>query len=106
MQRSKRVACVEVTAVVALSIVSANVAHAEDEVIVNTNPAASRAAMTDVSSLKPVVNVLLPPDTSTIVPNTGPEPYAAGVNTQSGIVSNAQTRAYGDFGIPYITGRV
>jgi len=106
MKRSKRVACVEATAIVALALASANVAHADDEVIVNTNPAASRDAAPDISSLKPVVNVLLPPDTSTIVPNTGPEPYPAGVNTQSGIVSNAQTRAYGDFGIPYTTGRV
>ncbi|SAK52625.1 Glutamyl endopeptidase precursor [Caballeronia fortuita] len=106
MKRSKRVACVEATAVVALSMTSAGIAHADDELVVNTNPAASREAPADLSSLKPVVNVLAAPDTSSIVPDTGPSPYVPGVNTQSGIVTDAQTRAYGSFAIPYTTGRV
>ncbi|MCG7401795.1 MULTISPECIES: trypsin-like serine peptidase [Caballeronia] len=106
MKRSKRVACVEATALVALSMASAGVAHADDEAVVNPNPAASREAPADLSNLKPVVNVLAPPDTSAIMPETSAGPYTPGVNTPAGIVSNAQTRAYGTFGIPYSTGRV
>ncbi|WP_232078282.1 trypsin-like serine protease [Burkholderia sp. THE68] len=106
MQRCKPVACIGATAVVALSMASAGIARADDEVVVNTNPSEARTAAADVSNLKPVVNVLLPPDTSSIVPNTDAGPYTPGMKTQSGIVSNAQTRAFGDFGIPYTTGRV
>jgi hypothetical protein len=106
MQRGKRIACIEATAIVALSTMGAGAAQADDEVVVNTNPAASRMAMSDVLNLNPVVNVLLPPDTSTVVPNAGPSPYTPGVKASSGAVVNAQTRASGDFGIPYTTGRV
>jgi hypothetical protein len=106
MQRGKRVAGIEATAIVALSMASAGAALADDELIVNTNPSAPRMAMTDVAKLKPVVNVLLAPDTSTVAPSTGASPYAPGVMTQAGAVVNAQARAYGDFGIPYSTGRV
>ncbi|SAL02151.1 Glutamyl endopeptidase precursor [Caballeronia calidae] len=106
MQKGKRVACIEATAIVALSMVQAAVAHAEDEVVVNTNPAASRIALADVLNVKPVVNVLLPPDTSAIMPSTDAGPYAPGVMTPDGIVSQAQARAYGSFGIPYTSGRV
>src|SRR5690242_11489896 len=91
MKRSKRVACVEATALVALSMASAGVAHADDEAVVNPNPAASREAPADLSNLKPVVNVLAPPDTSAIMPETSAGPYTPGVNTPAGIVSNAQT---------------
>ncbi|SAK44554.1 Glutamyl endopeptidase precursor [Caballeronia pedi] len=106
MQRCKPVACIGATAVVALSMASAGIARADDEVVVNTNSSEARTATADVSNLKPVVNVLLPPDTSSIVPNTDPGPYTPGMKTQSGIVNNTQTRAFGDFGIPYTTGRV
>ncbi|SAL65988.1 Glutamyl endopeptidase precursor [Caballeronia arvi] len=106
MRKSKHVSSVKAIAVVALSMSGAGAAYADDQVIQNTNPAAPRMSMSDVLALDPVVNVLLPPDTSTAVPNTDAGPYLPGVKTQSGIVSNAQTRAYGDFGIPYSTGRV
>jgi hypothetical protein len=82
----------------------AGVVDANDTVVINAGP--SRRVLSDaqVQSLGPVVNPLQAPDTSAVVADTEPGPYAAGAMTREGMIPS--TRAFGSFGIPYTTTRV
>jgi hypothetical protein len=77
---------------------------ANDTVVINAD--ASQRVLLDaqIQSLGPVVNPLQAPDTSVVVADTEPGPYAAGAMTREGMIPS--TKAFGSFGIPYTTTRV
>ncbi|TCK36781.1 trypsin [Paraburkholderia sp. BL8N3] len=89
-----------------LSMLLPDAVQANDEFVVNTNLTDLRLPAPDLLTLKPVVNPLFAPDTSTLTPSSGSGPFAAGVMTAKGRVTGFDSRAYGTFGIPYTTTRV
>jgi V8-like Glu-specific endopeptidase len=80
----------------------------ERDVAVSKPAAESRLSAEDVEALGPVANVLEPPDTSMVVPDTEAGPLAKGAKVRETIIlqSDPSTRAFGSFGIPYTTTRV
>ena len=90
--------------VIALPMLGAGVVDAKDTVVIDADPSQRALSDAQVQSLGPVVNPLQAPDTSAVVADTEPGPYAAGAMTREGMVPS--TRAFGSFGIPYTTTRV
>lgn len=88
----------------------ATLAHADDVPIPNadTGRPAFSAEVAQKIKLQPFRNPLPAPDTSGVTASTERLPYRAGVMTRHGIVdeADADTRAFGSFGIPYTTTRV
>jgi V8-like Glu-specific endopeptidase len=80
----------------------------ERDVAVGRSASEARLSAEDLARLGPVENVLDPPDTSMVVPDTDAGPHAKGAKVRDVIVidSDPSTRAYGSFGIPYTTTRV
>jgi len=80
----------------------------ERDVAVSRPASEVRLLAEEIAQLRAVVNVLDPPDTSTVVPDTEAGPHAKGAKVRDVIIidSDPQTRAYGSFGIPYTTTRV
>ena len=95
-----------ITTATALSMLWAGGVYAEDAVVTNTETSARSLSNAEVLRLKPVVNPLEEPDTSTVTPDTEAGPYPAGAMTKKGIVEDLESRAFGSFGIPYTTTRV
>jgi hypothetical protein len=91
------------------------IAHADDEVIVNTEPPAAAMSEADAKPVKPVVNLLTAPELDEVVPDLqatvlpggfkpGRDPSMRGVARD--LEADAAPMAYGSFGVPYSTGRV
>ena len=89
---------------IALPMFSTGVVDANDTVVINADPSQTVLLDAQAQSLGPVVNPLQAPDTSAVVADTEPGPYAAGAMTREGMIPS--TRAFGSFGIPYTTTRV
>lgn len=90
----------------ALSMLWAGAANAKDAVVINTDSSKRSLSTAELLRLKPVVNPMQEPDTSTVMPDTEAGPYSAGAMTKNGIVEDIESRAFGSFGIPYTTTRV
>ena len=94
-------------AVTALSVLATPAVQADDAAVVNdSSTRAGPAAAVDISRLGPVVNPLQAPSTAAVMPSTTAGPNPAGAMLKGGIVQDADTRAFGSFGIPYTTSRV
>lgn len=104
MRHSSRLILITATS---LSMLWAGAAYAKDEVVFN-NTGLSKGSLStkELLSLKPVVNPLQEPDTSTVMPDTEAGPNIAGAMTKNGIVEDIESKAFGSFGIPYTTTRV
>lgn len=89
-----------------LSMLWAGAVNAKDTAVINTRPAARSLSTAELLRLKPVVNPLQEPDTSTVTPDTEAGPHIGGAMTKNGIVEDIESRAFGSFGIPYTTTRV
>jgi hypothetical protein len=104
MTRGTRLALLLFAAALALS--GAGAAHGLDMVVLSTRPSPEGLPEAELLALGPVTNVLPPPDTSDVTPETEPMPYPAGVMTRHGPLMLTPGRAFGSFGIPYATTRV
>jgi V8-like Glu-specific endopeptidase len=84
----------------------ATVNNDDDTVVSNKHRPQRSLTKAEIKRLQPHVNPLSAPDTSEVTADTVGGPHAAGVMTKNGIVQSVETRAFGDFGIPYSTTRV
>ena len=87
-------------------IVAPGLARAADVVVVNTQATRPSLSVQALTSLGPVHNPLLPPDTTAVLADTEPHPHAPGARTMHGLVGAITTKAFGSFGIPYTATRV